>query len=160
MVASTIPKSLSYHGKKGCYNSFEFFENFGILCGRRRSCEMIIGIGVDIIEVERIRKLAEKSPRFLKRIFTDKEIKYCNLKKNKFQHLAARFAAKEAFFKALGKKIKWTDVGVINLPSGKPELALKREGSFSFDRSYVSLSHLQDYAIAYVVLEKSGMSKG
>ncbi len=121
---------------------------------------MIIGIGVDIIEVERIRKLAEKSPRFLTRVFTSEEIKYSNGKKNKFQHLAARFAAKEAFFKALGKKINWTDVGVINLPSGKPELALKREGSFSFDRSYVSLSHLQDYAIAYVVLEKAGMSKG
>ena len=62
---------------------------------------MIVGIGVDIIEVERIQKLAEKSPRFLKRVFTDEEIKYCNEKKNKYQHLAARFATKEAFFKTL-----------------------------------------------------------
>jgi holo-[acyl-carrier protein] synthase len=121
---------------------------------------MIVGIGVDIIEVGRIQKLVEKSPRFLKRVFTDEEIKYSNGKKNKYQHLAARFAAKEAFFKAVGKKINWVDVGIINLPSGKPELAFKKEESFSFDRTYVSLSHLQDYAIAYVVLEKAGTSKG
>ena len=121
---------------------------------------MIVGIGVDIIEVERIQKLAEKSPRFLKRIFTDEEIKYSNGKKNKYQHLAARFAAKEAFFKALGRKINWTDVGIINLPSGKPELDLKTQESLPFDRTQVSLSHIQDYAVAYVVLEKVGMSKG
>jgi holo-[acyl-carrier protein] synthase len=121
---------------------------------------MIVGIGVDIIEVERIQKLSEKSPRFLKRVFTQEEIKYSKEKKNKFQHLAARFAAKEAFFKALGKKINWTDVGIVNHPSGKPELVLKGEGSFLFDRTYVSLSHLKDYAIAYVVLEKEEISKG
>ena len=121
---------------------------------------MIVGIGVDIIEVERIQKLVEKSPRFLKRVFTDQEINYSKRKKNKFQHLAARFAAKEAFFKALGKKIDWVDVGIVNLPSGKPELELKGGRSFPFDRTYVSLSHLQDYAIAYVVLEKEGKSKG
>ena len=121
---------------------------------------MLVGIGVDIIEVERIQKLAEKSPRFLKRVFTDEEIEYSSGKMNKFQHLAARFAAKEAFFKALGKKINWTDVGVVNLPSGKPELELKGGGTFPFDKTYVSLSHLKDYAIAYVVLEITGMPKG
>ena len=121
---------------------------------------MIVGIGMDIIEVERIEKLAKKNPRFLKRVFTDEEIDYCNGKKNKYQHLAARFAAKEAFFKALGKKINWADVGVVNLPSGKPELVLKREGPVSFDRTYVSLSHLRDYACACVVLEKKGISEG
>ncbi len=121
---------------------------------------MIVGIGVDIIEVGRVQKLAEKSPRFLKRIFTDEEIAYSSGKKNKYQHLAARFAAKEAFFKALGRKIKWKDVGIINLPSGKPELDLKSQESFPFDRTQVSLSHLQDYAVAYVVLEKEGISTG
>ena len=121
---------------------------------------MIVGIGVDIIEVARIQKLAEKSPRFLQRIFTPAEIKYCEGTKNKFQHLAARFAAKEAFFKALGKKIKWTDVGIVNLPSGKPELDLQMQESFPFDRTHVSVSHLQDYAVATIVLEKTGMSKG
>jgi holo-[acyl-carrier protein] synthase len=61
---------------------------------------MVKGIGIDIIEVERVKKLAEKNPRFLERIFTDREISYCVEKRNKYQHLAARFAAKEAFFKA------------------------------------------------------------
>lgn len=120
---------------------------------------MIVGIGADIIEVARIQKLTEKSPRFLKRVFTEKEIEYSEGKKNKFQHLAARFAAKEAFFKALGFKIKWTDVGIINLISGKPELELKDREVYPFDRAYVSLSHLRDYAIAYVVLEKESVSE-
>jgi holo-[acyl-carrier protein] synthase len=134
-------------------------EDFGILWRRNWIGDMIVGIGVDIIEVARIQNLAEKSPRFLKRVFTDTEIKYSEGKKNKFQHLAARFAAKEAFFKALGEKINWTDVGIVNLRSGKPELELIGSRLFSFDRTYVSLSHLQDYAIAYVVLEKVEMSK-
>jgi holo-[acyl-carrier protein] synthase len=121
---------------------------------------MIIGIGVDIIEVERIQRLAEKSPRFLERVFTPKEIEYSNGKKNRYQHLAARFAAKEAFFKALGKKVNWTDVGIINHPSGKPEMEIKKRESFPFDRIHVSLSHIQDYAVAYVVLEKTGMPAG
>lgn len=113
-----------------------------------------MGVGVDIIEVGRIRKLAEKSPRFLKRVYTPEEINYCERKKNKFQHLAARFAAKEAYFKALGRKINWTDVGITNLRSGKPQLVITSEESLPFDQSHVSISHLQDYAVACVVLEK------
>ena len=115
---------------------------------------MIVGIGVDIIEVERIQKLAEKSPRFLKRVYSAEEIKYCEGKKNKFQHLAARFAAKEAFFKALGWKINWTDVGISNFPSGKPQLLITSEESLPFDATHVSISHLRDYAVACVILEK------
>lgn len=117
---------------------------------------MIIGIGVDIIDVGRIQKLAEENPRFLKRVFTPEEIEYCSGKANRYQHLAARFAAKEAFFKALGKKIKWTDVGVINLSSGKPELVITKREPLLFDETHVSLSHLRDYAVACVILEKSG----
>ena len=86
---------------------------------------MVIGVGIDIIEVERVRKLAEKHPRFLERIFTSREIKYCMQKRNKYQHLAARFAAKEAFFKAIGRRINWRDVELFNLPSGKPQLEIK-----------------------------------
>ncbi len=115
---------------------------------------MIIGIGTDIIEVERIKNLAEKSPRFLLRIFTPEELQYCESKKNRFQHLAARFAVKEAFFKALGRKIRWTDVGVVNLAGGKPMLKIKTKEPLPFDVTHVSLSHLQDYAIAFVILEK------
>ncbi len=115
---------------------------------------MIVGIGVDIIEVERIRRLAEKSPRFLTRVFTPEEIQYCEGKKNKYQHLAARFAAKEAFFKALGKKINWTDVGIVNHPSGKPQMIIASKESLPFDETHVSVSHLRDYAVACVALEK------
>jgi holo-[acyl-carrier protein] synthase len=116
---------------------------------------MIIGIGADIIEVQRIQNLAEKSPRFLQRVFTSQEIQYSHSKKNRFQHLAARFAAKEAFFKALGRKIRWTEVGVVNLPSGKPTLEINTQESLPFDAAHVSLSHLKDCAIAFVILEKS-----
>lgn len=116
---------------------------------------MIIGIGVDIIEVERIRKLAEKSPRFLKRVYTLEEMRYCEGKKNRYQHLAARFAAKEAFFKALGRKIKWTDVGINNLPSGKPQLSILSKDIFPFDEAHVTISHLREYAVASVILEKT-----
>lgn len=113
---------------------------------------MIIGIGIDIIEVDRVQNIAERNLRFLKKIFTADEIKYCMEKKNKFQHLAARFAAKEAFFKAIGRRIGWTEVSLINLPSGKPQLEIKSEENFPFKKVDVSVSHLKDYAVATVVL--------
>lgn len=113
---------------------------------------MISGIGIDIIEVERVKKLAEKNPRFLRRIFTPQEISYCQKKRNKYQHLAARFAAKEAFFKALGKNISWTDVELYNLPSGKPHLEVKLKERFSFKEVHVSISHIAEYAVAEVIL--------
>ncbi len=114
---------------------------------------MVIGIGIDIIDVERVQKLAEKNPRFLERIFTHKEIDYCLQKKNKAQHLAARFAVKEAFFKAIGKRISWQDVELFNLPSGKPQLEVKSKERFSIKDAHVSISHLKEYAVAMVVLE-------
>ena len=117
---------------------------------------MITGVGIDIIEVARIKKLIEKSPRFLSRIFTAQEIRYCQQKKNKYQHFAARFAAKEAFFKALGRRIKWTDIGLINLSSGKPQLEIKEmklKARFSLYKVHVSIAHLSEYAAAVVTLE-------
>ena len=114
---------------------------------------MVIGIGIDIIDVERVRKLAEKNPRFLERIFTPKEIDYCSKKKNKHQHLAARFAVKEAFFKAIGNRISWQDVELFNLPSGKPQLDIKFKERFFIEKALVSISHLREYALATVVLE-------
>ncbi len=117
---------------------------------------MITGIGIDIIEVERIKKLVDKNPRFLKRIFTTQEIHYSQKKINKYQHFAARFAAKEAFFKALGRRIKWTDIGLINLSSGKPQLEIKDtklKEKFSFDKIHVSVAHLKEHAVAIIILE-------
>lgn len=117
---------------------------------------MITGIGIDIIEVARLEKLVEKNSRFLQRIFTPHEISYCQDKKNKYQHFAARFAAKEAFFKALGRRIKWTDIGLINLSSGKPQLEIKDiklKEKYSLDKIHVSIAHLAEYAAAVVILE-------
>lgn len=114
---------------------------------------MILGTGIDIIEVERVKKITEKSPRFLDKIFTSDEIDYCLKKKNKYQHLAARFAAKEAFFKAIGKRINWTDVELFNLSSGKPELKIKNKERLHVEKAHVSISHLKDYAVAAVILE-------
>jgi len=114
---------------------------------------MILGIGIDMIEVERIKKMAIKNPRFLKRIFTPKEIDYSLKKINRHQHLAARFAAKEAFFKAIGKRISWTEVELSNLPSGKPQLKIKSRKQSSFNEAHVSISHLAGYALAMVILE-------
>lgn len=86
---------------------------------------MIIGIGIDIIEIERIKESVEGyGDRFLKKVFTAAELEYCLSKPNKYQHLAARFAAKEAIVKALssGKKngFRWTDMEIFNEPNGMP----------------------------------------
>ena len=124
---------------------------------------MIVGTGVDIAEVLRIRESIERfGERFLHRVFTDGEIKYCERKASRFESYAARFAAKEAAFKALGTGwaagVKWVDVEVERLPSGKPELhlhgeALVRATSMGATRFHVSLTHDQLVSCAVVVLE-------
>jgi holo-[acyl-carrier protein] synthase len=115
---------------------------------------MIIGIGVDIIEVDRVRKAIERNPRFVDRVFCEGEVRYSEGKKSRFQHLAARFAAKEAFIKAVGRRVPWTAVEVVNLPSGQPTLVIRSGEDFGFSTCRVSLSHLAEYAVAVVVLEK------
>ena len=114
---------------------------------------MVKGVGIDIIEVARVKKIAERNPSFLQKIFTPQEISYCLKKRNKYQHLAARFAAKEAFFKAIGRRISWKDVELFNFPSGKPQLEIKSKERFSFEQVHVSISHLKEYAVATVILE-------
>lgn len=115
---------------------------------------MIVGIGLDMIEVERVKKALEQHSRFSSRVFTSGEIEYCQGKKNPCQHFAARFAAKEAFFKAIGRRIPWTSVEVTNLTSGKPRLLIHHSENLEFSRANVSLSHLANYALAVVILEK------
>jgi holo-[acyl-carrier protein] synthase len=109
-----------------------------------------VNIGIDIVEVNRIAKLI-KSKAFLRRVFTAQEIAYCSAKKNKAQHFAVRFAAKEAVYKALGQAaLSLTDIGVKNQPSGKPEVYIrgKRESDIA-----ISLTHTDLYAAA-VALNK------
>jgi holo-[acyl-carrier protein] synthase len=127
---------------------------------------MIVGIGVDIAETARIAQALERhGDRFSRRIFTPREIEYCERFKNKAERYAARFAAKEAAFKALGtgwrNGIRWLDVEVTNLPSGKPELRLEGQARevgrrLSVSRASLSISHTDHYAIAQVIFESDG----
>jgi holo-[acyl-carrier protein] synthase len=124
---------------------------------------MITGIGIDVIQNERIRESIQKfGDRFLARIYTEGEIGYCQKTANPEIHYAARWAAKEAAFKALGTGwaggIKWKDVEVERMPSGKPELhlhgeALSKATELGAKRFYVSLTHDQLVSCAVVILE-------
>ena len=124
---------------------------------------MITGIGIDVVQNERIgASLQRFGDRFINRIYTEEEIRYCKKCANPEIHFAARFAAKEAGFKALGTGwaagVKWKDVEVERLASGKPELhlhgeALARATSMGATRFYVSLTHDQLVSCAVVILE-------
>jgi holo-[acyl-carrier protein] synthase len=122
---------------------------------------MVKGIGVDIIEIDRIAKsITDLGDHFLQKIFTPGEISYCNAKPNAFQHFAARFAAKEALSKAISTgwagEFRWKDVEVMNEPTGKPVLALHggmRE-ALSQSKVFVSLSHSDHHVVAMVVIEE------
>ena len=124
---------------------------------------MIYGIGTDIIEVHRVEKLIEKSELSKKRIFSEKEIAYCEPKKNKGENYAARYAAKEAFFKAFGTgwrgKMSFNEVEIVNNRLGKPEInllgeTLKTVNKKKIGKIHVSLTHLKDIVNAVVILEK------
>jgi len=124
---------------------------------------MIAGIGSDIVSVQRIREAAERhGRRFLDRIFTAAELAYSRGKAREFEHLAARFAAKEALTKALGTGVSGgvllSDAEVRNNAEGKPEMVLHgraREGADALGvrRIHLTLSHADLYAVAFVVLE-------
>ncbi len=124
---------------------------------------MIVGTGVDITEVARIRAAVDRfGERFLKRVFTPAEVRYCLSKVNAAERLAARFAAKEAGMKAIGtglhQGVTWQDVEVVRLPGQRPQLrfagkAAEFAASLGCKRTHLSLSHTAEQAIAYVILE-------
>ena len=125
---------------------------------------MIFGSGVDIVEVFRMKDAIDKwGDNFLKKIFTDREIRYSNSKRFSCQHFAARFAAKEAVVKAFGEPkkfpIRWTEIEVINDDEGKPAIkfyndALKLKNRKRIDKVVLSMSHSKNYAVANVILLK------
>ena len=124
---------------------------------------MIFGIGIDLIEVPRVEKLARKEDKFLKKIFTQTEIDYCRKFKNGSQNFAGRFAVKEAFSKAMGtglsNGIKFNEIETVNDDLGKPEIVLygsTKEILKERDLKcvHVSIAHLKDYATAIVIIEK------
>jgi len=124
---------------------------------------MQVKTGTDIIEVERIKDSIEKlGDKFLNRVFTENEIKYCEEKKiTKYEHYAARFAAKEAIFKAISPlldnkfSIDWTDIEILNDNQGRPYAVMSKENLKNINMD-ISLSHIKEYAIAMAVtvLEK------
>lgn len=121
---------------------------------------MVLGIGIDIIEIERIKKSIDKfQEKFLNKIYTKVELEYCLSKKNKYQHFAARFAAKEAIAKALAtgwsKGFKWQDIEIFNEPSGLPKVTLNGNlKSFLSDNKSlkITMSHSEHYVTCFAIL--------
>ena len=124
---------------------------------------MIVGTGIDIAEVLRVRHAIERfGDRFLQRIFTAGEIRYCDSKANRIERYAARFAAKEAAMKALGTGwnhgVRWRDCEVVRLPGGRPTMTFHgKAGEFAarlgVKHTALSISHTAEQAIAQVILE-------
>jgi holo-[acyl-carrier protein] synthase len=127
---------------------------------------MIVSVGVDLIEVERIQKALEDpqiGTRFRARVFTEEEIKYCEKKqRGRYESYAGRFAAKEAVMKALGRgwgsKVTWIEIEVARAPSGKPDIALHGKTALfarglGIRRWALSITHTQAHGLAYVVAQ-------
>jgi holo-[acyl-carrier protein] synthase len=124
---------------------------------------MIVGSGIDIAEVPRIaQSISRFGNRFVRRIFTEAEIRYCESKANRVERYAARFAAKEAGMKAIGTGwnhgVTWHDVEVCREPGGRPTIALHGKAAefavrLGVNHIALSLSHTPEIAIAQVILE-------
>ncbi|MGE5308663.1 MAG: holo-ACP synthase [Deltaproteobacteria bacterium] len=119
---------------------------------------MIYGTGVDITEVGRLRRAVEKwGESFLNRIFTQDELKAARKRATMFQHLAGRFAAKEAVFKAMGEKdLAFKDFEILNDPDGKPVCKVVRGKKAKGVDILVSISHVKNYAVASAIVTKKG----
>jgi holo-[acyl-carrier protein] synthase len=124
---------------------------------------MIVGVGIDVIEIEKVREAAERNHRFLERTFAVSELRHSQEKHDPYPHLAARFAAKEAVMKALGTGwnhgVTWTDIAVHSNPGGQPAVHLSGAArrfaqQLGVGSIHISLTHSRDYAAAQVVLEQ------
>ena len=124
---------------------------------------MVLGVGIDIIEIERIIKSVERyGDKFLDKIYTTNELEYCLSKFNKYQHLAARFAAKEAVYKAVTsgweQGISWQDIEIFNDPFGNPEVkpSGKLKTFLANDKQLkISMSHSDNYVTCVAIIYKS-----
>ena len=124
---------------------------------------MIVGLGVDIAEVDRVRGAIERQgERFLKRLYTAKERAYCEKFKNKYERYAGRFAAKEAAMKALGtgwrRGVRWVDFEVVREKGGRPTIRLDGEArkiaeELGVKRIALSITHTEAQALAQVIFE-------
>jgi holo-[acyl-carrier protein] synthase len=128
---------------------------------------MVIGIGIDIIEIDRIRESVEKfGDHFLNKIYTQKELDYCLKKKYKYQHLAARFAAKEAVYKALATgwdaEVSWQHIEISNEPNGMPIVTLQgklKKFLSEHKELKISMSHSRDYVACMAIIYKNDSDK-
>ena len=131
---------------------------------------MIVGIGTDIVVISRIERLVERyGPRFLNKVYTEREQEISSRRGNAAEAWAARFAGKEAVMKALGTGwtggVKFREIEILPDPRGKPEITLHgRTAEVAAERgatrSHISLSHDQDFAVAFAILETDGPSAG
>jgi holo-[acyl-carrier protein] synthase len=114
---------------------------------------MIIGTGVDITEVTRLRRAIERwGKEFLNRVFTQEELENAKTRGSLYQHLAGRFAAKEAIFKAMGDaKLSWKDLEILNDKDGKPHCFILNGRSKAID-VHISISHVKNYAVANAII--------
>jgi holo-[acyl-carrier protein] synthase len=124
---------------------------------------LIVGLGVDIAEVDRIEAaIRRRGQAFLQRVFTPAEIAFCERHRNKYERYAGRFAAKEAAMKALGTGwrhgVRWLDIEVVRLPSGKPTLRLRGcaeefAGRLGVKNVVLTITHSRNNALAQVIFE-------
>jgi holo-[acyl-carrier protein] synthase len=119
---------------------------------------IIIGTGVDITEVRRLRQAVEKwGKEFLNRVFTQDELETAKTRGSLYQYLAGRFAAKEAVFKALGDaKLNWKDVQILNDEEGKPHCVILNNNRAKKMDVHVSISHVKSYAVANAIITQKG----
>jgi holo-[acyl-carrier protein] synthase len=118
---------------------------------------VIPSLGIDIVQIDRIRQALRRRPRLAARLFTDRERTYCERRADPAPHYAARFAAKEAAAKAIGRWLRWQEVEVVNDSAGRPNLefhgdAARLAGTAKGGQALVSLSHERHYAVACVLL--------
>ena len=129
----------------------------------------IVGLGTDIVECVRIRKMIEEHGElFLQRVYTEKEIRYCNSRRRATEHFAGRWAAKEAVLKALGtgwrRGISWRDIEIRNDYSGQPKVAVRGGAKeiakkLRLDDVLISISHCRTYATAYAIAVRHNEQK-
>ncbi len=124
---------------------------------------MILGVGIDMIEVERVTEKIDRDNGFKEKIFSVREISFCESRTNKYENYAARFAAKEAFLKATGFGLtlghQLSEIEVVNDAHGKPTLCLtgdfkKKSTENNWNKIFLSMSHLQNIACAVVIVEQ------
>ena len=121
---------------------------------------MKIKTGIDIIEIDRVKESIESTEgKFCERVYTEKEIEYCESKKaQKYQHYAARFPGKEAVVKAISSTLKnkyeisWKEIEILNDETGKPYVKLPEENTKEIEDIDISISHCKQYAVANVVI--------